>query len=55
VPQQFVVTYLEFKPVDTKARAQMLEELCAKAEHNSGVQGALRSVLTDTKNRNGIQ
>jgi quinol monooxygenase YgiN len=37
VPQQFVVTYVEFKPDDTKAGAQMLEELAASAEASSGV------------------
>ncbi|HZW79382.1 MAG TPA: antibiotic biosynthesis monooxygenase [Candidatus Deferrimicrobiaceae bacterium] len=37
VQQQFVVTYVEFKPGDTKAGAQMLDELAAKAEHSSGV------------------
>jgi quinol monooxygenase YgiN len=37
VPQQFVVTYVEFKPADTKAGAQMLEKLTASAEDSSGV------------------
>jgi len=37
VPQQFVVTYVEFKPADTKAGAQMLEKLAASAEDSSGV------------------
>src|SRR5258708_29016393 len=37
VPQQFVVTYVEFKPADTKAGVQMLEKLAASAEDNSGV------------------
>jgi quinol monooxygenase YgiN len=37
VPQQFVVTYVEFKPADTKAGAQLLEELAARAENSSGV------------------
>ncbi|HZW81289.1 MAG TPA: antibiotic biosynthesis monooxygenase [Candidatus Deferrimicrobiaceae bacterium] len=37
VQQQFVVTYVEFKPGDTKAGPQMLDELAAKAEHSSGV------------------
>jgi quinol monooxygenase YgiN len=37
VPQQFVVTYVEFKPADTKAGAQMLEKLAAGAEDSSGV------------------
>ena len=36
-PQQFVVTYTEFKPADTKAGAQLLEELAARAEASSGV------------------
>ena len=36
-PQQFVVTYVEFKPGDTKAGAQMLDELAANAEHSSGI------------------
>ena len=37
VPQQFVVTYVEFKPADPQAGAQMLEELAANAEHSPGV------------------
>ena len=37
VPQQFVVTYVEFKPADTKAGAQMLEKLAGSAEDSSGV------------------
>jgi quinol monooxygenase YgiN len=36
-PQQFVVTYVEFKPADTNAGAKMLEDLAANAEHSSGV------------------
>jgi quinol monooxygenase YgiN len=37
VQEQFVVTYVEFKPADTKAGAQMLKELAANAERSSGV------------------
>jgi hypothetical protein len=37
VPQQFVVTYVEFKPADTQAGDKMLEELAANAEHSSGI------------------
>jgi quinol monooxygenase YgiN len=37
VQPQFVVTYVEFKPADTEAGAQVLEELAANAEHSSGV------------------
>ena len=37
VPQQFVVTYVEFKPADTKAGARLLEELAARAKDSSGV------------------
>ena len=37
VPQQFVVTYVEFKPANTKAGAQILEKLAASAEDSSGV------------------
>jgi quinol monooxygenase YgiN len=37
VPQQFVVTYVELKPADSKAGAQMLEKLAASAEDSSGV------------------
>ena len=37
VPQQLVVTYVEFKPVDIKAGAQMLKELATDAEASSGV------------------
>jgi quinol monooxygenase YgiN len=37
VQQQFVITYVQFKPADSKAGAQMLEELAANAEHSSGV------------------
>ena len=37
VPQQFVVTYLEFKPADINAGAQVLEKLAASAEDSSGV------------------
>jgi quinol monooxygenase YgiN len=37
VPQQLVVTYVEFKPADPQAGAQMLEELAANAEHSSGI------------------
>jgi quinol monooxygenase YgiN len=37
VPQQFVITYVEFKPADAKAGAQMLETLAARAEDSSGV------------------
>jgi quinol monooxygenase YgiN len=36
-PQQLVVTYVEFKPADTKAGAQLLEELAERAEASSGV------------------
>ena len=36
-PQQLVVTYVEFKPADTKAGAQLLEELAERAETSSGV------------------
>jgi len=36
-PQQFVVTYVEFKPADTKAGARLLEELAERAEASSGV------------------
>ena len=35
--QQFVVTYVEFKPADTVAGAQMLEKLAANAQASSGV------------------
>jgi quinol monooxygenase YgiN len=37
VPQQFVVTYVEFKPADIRAGTQMLEELAENAEHSSGI------------------
>ena len=37
VQQQFVVTYVEFKPADANAGAQMLEELAANAKASSGV------------------
>jgi quinol monooxygenase YgiN len=37
VPQQLVVTYVEFKTADTKAGAQTLEELAATAGASSGV------------------
>lgn len=37
VQQQFVVTYVEFKPADTNAGAQMLEELAANAKASFGV------------------
>jgi quinol monooxygenase YgiN len=37
VPQQFVVTYVEFKPADTQAGDKMLKELAANAEHSSGI------------------
>ena len=36
-PQQFVVVYVEFKPADTKAGSEVLEELAALAEDSSGV------------------
>jgi quinol monooxygenase YgiN len=36
-PPQFVVVYVEFKPADTKAGSQVLEELAARAENSSGV------------------
>jgi quinol monooxygenase YgiN len=36
-PQQFVVIYVEFKPADTKAGGQVLEELAGRAEASSGV------------------
>jgi quinol monooxygenase YgiN len=35
--QQLVVTYVEFKPADFGAGAQMLEELAADAEASSGI------------------
>ena len=35
--QQFGVTYVEFKPADTNAGAQMLQKLAANAEASSGV------------------
>src|SRR6266404_5706052 len=35
-PQQFVVVYVEFKPADTKAGSEVLEELAALAEDSSG-------------------
>src|SRR5580658_9808546 len=37
VQQQFVVTYVEFKPADANAGTQMLEELAANAKASSGV------------------
>lgn len=37
VPQQLVITYVEFKPADAKAGAQMLEQLAANAEASPGV------------------
>jgi hypothetical protein len=37
VPQQFVVTYVEFKAANTKSGAQTLKELAASAEASSGV------------------
>ena len=37
VQQQFVVTYVEFKPADANVGAQMLEELAANAKASSGV------------------
>jgi quinol monooxygenase YgiN len=37
VPQQFVITYVEFKPADIKAGTQVLEKLAASARDNSGV------------------
>jgi quinol monooxygenase YgiN len=36
-PQQFVVIYVEFKPADTKAGGQVLEELAGRALASSGV------------------
>jgi quinol monooxygenase YgiN len=36
-PQQFVVVYVEFKPADTRAGSEVLEELAALAEDSSGV------------------
>src|SRR6267378_4169497 len=35
-PQQFVVVYVEFKPADTRAGSEVLEELAALAEDSSG-------------------
>lgn len=37
VPEQFVVTYVEFKPGDTKPGAEMLEQLAASADTSSGI------------------
>lgn len=37
VQQQFVVTYIEFKPAETNAGAQLLEKLAVNAEASSGV------------------
>lgn len=37
VPQQFVVTYVEFKAANTKSGAQTLKELATSAEASSGV------------------
>jgi quinol monooxygenase YgiN len=37
VQQQFVITYVEFKPADTNTGAQMLEKLAANAESSSGL------------------
>ena len=36
VPQQFVITYVEFKPADIRAGAQVLEKLAASARDSSG-------------------
>jgi quinol monooxygenase YgiN len=36
-PQQFVVVYVEFKPADTRAGSEVLEELASLAEDSSGV------------------
>jgi quinol monooxygenase YgiN len=36
-PQQVVVVYVEFKPADTKAGGEVLEELVATADDSSGV------------------
>jgi quinol monooxygenase YgiN len=36
-PQQFVVTYVEFKPADTKAGSEILKELARRAEDSPGV------------------
>jgi quinol monooxygenase YgiN len=35
-PQQFVVIYVEFKPADTRAGSEVLEELAAQAEDSTG-------------------
>jgi quinol monooxygenase YgiN len=35
-PQQFVVTYVEFKPAETKSGSDVLEALAAQAEQSSG-------------------
>jgi len=37
VPQQFAITYVEFKPADIKAGAQELERLAASAADSSGL------------------
>jgi quinol monooxygenase YgiN len=37
MPQQFVVTYVEFKPANTKAGAQILQKLAESAEDGSGI------------------
>jgi quinol monooxygenase YgiN len=36
-PQPFVVVYVEFKPTDTKAGGEALDELSSLAEDSSGV------------------
>jgi quinol monooxygenase YgiN len=35
-PQQFVVTYVEFKPADARAGSEVLEELAERAEDSPG-------------------
>jgi quinol monooxygenase YgiN len=35
-PQQFVITYVEFKPADTRAGGEVLEELAERAEDSPG-------------------